>query len=120
MSAGPAVVAVPILLGQPLAQARGTLDQLGLEVGSVTSDTSSFQQPGTILSQSPEGGRNVSAGGAVSFVISRFPPAAPTGTGTPLDTVQAPSGRPITEPPVPTPVPMLPPPVPAAPRRPVP
>lgn len=114
MSAGPAVVAVPILVGESLAQARGTLDQLGLRVGAVTSDTSSFQQPGTILSQSPEGGRNVSAGGAVSFVISRFPPVTPTGTETPLDTVQAPPARPITVPPVPTPVPLLPP------QRPVP
>lgn len=116
LSAGPAAVAVPVLVGQSLAQARGTLDQLGLKVGSVSSDTSSFEQPGTILSQRPEGGRNVPAGGAVSFVVSQFPPVVPQGTETPLDTVQPPTGRPVTRPPVPTPVPTLPPVIPVQPR----
>lgn len=74
ISQGPATLQVPDLTGRTVADARSTLEQLGLRVGAVTRDTSSFQPENTILSQSPGPGQAVSAGGHVSLRISRFPP----------------------------------------------
>ncbi len=74
ISQGPATLQVPDLTGRTVADARSTLEQLGLRLGAITSDTSSFQPENTILSQSPGPGQTVSAGGHVSLRISRFPP----------------------------------------------
>lgn len=75
ISQGPATLQVPDLTGRTVADARSTLEQLGLHVGAVTRDTSSFQPENTVLSQSPGPGQTVGAGGHVSLRISRFPPA---------------------------------------------
>ncbi len=75
ISQGPATLQVPDLTGRTVADARSTLEQLGLHLGAVTRDTSSFQPENTILSQSPGPGQVVSAGGHVSLRISRFPPS---------------------------------------------
>jgi eukaryotic-like serine/threonine-protein kinase len=73
ISQGPATLQVPDLTGRTIADARSTLEQLGLRLGAITRDTSSFQPENTILSQSPGPGQTVAAGGLVSLRISRFP-----------------------------------------------
>lgn len=77
ISDGPAIVVAPDLRGRTLADARSMLEQIGLRVGGVGRDTSSFQPENTILSQSPPAGQAVSAGGRINVIVSRFPPVAP-------------------------------------------
>lgn len=74
VSEGPAVISVPELVGRTLAEARSIVEQLGLRVGSVTSDTSSFNPENTVIAQAPSGGHVIGAGGTVNLVVSRFPP----------------------------------------------
>jgi beta-lactam-binding protein with PASTA domain len=76
MSAGPASVVVPDLAGRTIADARSTLEQVGLRLGGVSRDTSSLQPENTVLSQSPAAGQSIGAGGSVSLRVSRFPPPA--------------------------------------------
>lgn len=73
ISQGPATLQVPDLTGRTVADARSTLEQLGLHPGAVSRDTSSYQPENTILSQSPGPGQTVGAGGHVSLRVSRFP-----------------------------------------------
>jgi len=74
VSQGPASLQVPDLTGRTVADARSTLEQLGLHLGAVSRDTSSFQPENTVLSQSPAAGQMIGAGGRVNLRISRFPP----------------------------------------------
>lgn len=76
MSAGPASVLVPDLTGRTVADARSTLEQVGLRLGGVSQDTSSLQPENTVLSQSPAAGQSIGAGGTVNLRIARFPPPA--------------------------------------------
>jgi serine/threonine-protein kinase len=71
---GPASLQVPDLTGRTVADARSTLEQLGLHLGAVSRDTSSFQPENTVLSQTPAAGQMIGAGGRVNLRISRFPP----------------------------------------------
>ncbi len=77
MSSGPANLQVPDLTGRTVADARSTLEQLGLHLGAVSRDTSSLQPENTVLSQSPAPGQAIGAGGIVSLRVSRFPPPLP-------------------------------------------
>ncbi|HEX2722446.1 MAG TPA: PASTA domain-containing protein [Gemmatimonadaceae bacterium] len=86
LSQGPSTVQVPDLSGRTLADARSTLEQLGLHLGATIRDTSSFLPENTILGQSPPAGANVSAGASISLRISRFPPPPPIAPTTPVDT----------------------------------
>ncbi len=87
LSQGPSVVQLPDLTGRTLADARSTLEQLGLKLGASTRDTSSFMPENTILSQSPKPGTTVSAGASVSLRISSFPPPPRFDTGVPRDSL---------------------------------
>ena len=73
ISQGPSTLQVPDLAGRTVADARSTLEQLGLHLGAISRDTSSFQPENTILSQSPAPGQTIGAGGQVSLRVSRFP-----------------------------------------------
>ena len=83
ISQGPSALQLPDLTGRTMADARLTLEQLGLRVGGISRDTSSFQPENTVLSQSPAAGNLVPAGSSVDLRISRFPapPVVP-----PIDT----------------------------------
>ena len=87
---------VPDLVGMALADARAVLNSYRLQA-SVRRDTSSFQPPNTVLSQSPEAGARIGSGGTVSVTVSYFPPQ------TPAESV--PPALPSTLPPARTPVP---------------
>jgi hypothetical protein len=56
---------------------RALLEQIGLRVGNVSRDTSSFQPENTILRQTPRPGQTVPARGSVDLVVSRFPASRP-------------------------------------------
>lgn len=74
LSQGPSTIQIPDLTGRTLPDARSTLEQLGLHLGSTSRDTSSFIPENTILGQAPSPGATVSAGASVNLRISRFPP----------------------------------------------
>lgn len=80
ISAGPATVQVPDLVGRTVPDARSALEQIGLRLGAIGRDTSSIQIENTVLRQSPPPGATVSAGGTVGIVTSRFPPPRPLPT----------------------------------------
>ena len=84
LSQGPATVQVPDLTGRTIADARSTLEQIGLRLGATTRDTSSLTPENTVLGQAPSAGITVSSGASVNLRISRFPP---TPSIQPLDTV---------------------------------
>jgi len=87
VSQGPATLQLPDLTGRTLADARSTIEQLGLQVGGTTRDTSSIQPENTVMGQTPAPGQKVSAGGRVSLTISRFPPVPRV---EPIDTMPVP------------------------------
>ena len=96
LSQGPAALQLPDLAGRTLADARSTLEQLGLAIGSMSRDTSSFQPENTVLGQSPAAGQMVPPGARVSLRVSRFPPVPqlpPVDTTLPPDSGSAPSIR---------------------------
>ena len=74
LSQGPATVQIPDLTGRTLADARSTLEQLGLRLGPTSTDTSSLMTENTVLGQAPAPGSTVSAGASVNLRLSRFPP----------------------------------------------
>lgn len=74
LSQGPSTIQIPDFTGRTFADARSTLEQLGLHLGGTTRDTSSFMPENTVLGQAPSPGATVSAGASVTLRISRFPP----------------------------------------------
>lgn len=74
VSQGPSTVQVPDLSGRTLADARSTIEQVGLRLGTMSRDTSSFLPENTVLGQSPAAGAKISSGASVNLRISRFPP----------------------------------------------
>ena len=70
LSAGPADVLVPDLIGQSLSEARAMLEQIGLTAGGVRVDSTLMQPLNTVVGQSPPAGRAVRAGTPVSLTVS--------------------------------------------------
>jgi eukaryotic-like serine/threonine-protein kinase len=73
VSSGPAPVNVPDVTGQSLASAESALSSAELEVGTVTKRSSTDQQPGTVLSQSPAPGSSAKAKSKVDLVVAEAP-----------------------------------------------
>jgi len=73
VSSGPAPVLVPDTIGQSLAGAEGALEKVGLAVGTTTQRVSAGETPGTVLSQSPDAGESLRAGGKVNLVLAQAP-----------------------------------------------
>ena len=80
VSKGPAPVKVPNVTGETESNARSALQGLGLNV-TTTSQQSTTETPGTVISQSTTG--PVPAGSTVNLVIAQAPPMVkvPTVTG---------------------------------------
>jgi serine/threonine-protein kinase len=77
VSEGPAVINLPDLIGRTLPEARSLLEQIGLRIGNVSRDTSSFQPENTVIRQAPRPGQTVPSRGSVDLVVSRFPAPRP-------------------------------------------
>jgi serine/threonine-protein kinase len=107
VSTGPESVVVPPLIGQTPDQAQRTLDQAGLQLGSVGSEYSD-EAEGTIIRTVPAVGEEVEPGRSVDVIVSRGP--EPTATPSPTPE-QAPEPTPTPSPP-PTPPPATPTPTP--------
>jgi eukaryotic-like serine/threonine-protein kinase len=70
VSAGPAQVRVPDLVGQSLPDARAMLAQLGLRTGNVTVDEESSWDINTVTTQSPSAGSAVQTGTDINVTVS--------------------------------------------------
>ena len=71
VSAGPATIEVPYLVGRSFGEARAALEQVGLTAQTASLDTASTEPEGTVTSQSPAEGTAMGAGAAVALTISR-------------------------------------------------
>lgn len=70
VSSGPPAVNAPDVVGQPYAAARAMLEQVGLRVGDVVTDSLSTAAPQTVISQTPAAGSRVAPGSKISLSIS--------------------------------------------------
>jgi serine/threonine-protein kinase len=70
VSAGPSQMAMPDVVGQSFPQARVLLEQVGLRTRAPVYDTTSFQLPSTVLSQTPAAGDTVARGTRVTLVVA--------------------------------------------------
>ena len=71
VSSGPPAVNAPDVVGQPYAAARAMLEQVGLRLGDVITDSlSTAAAPQTVISQTPAAGSRIAPGSKVSLSIS--------------------------------------------------
>lgn len=70
VSTGPSTLEVPELVGRSLPEARRMLDQLGLRLGRVETDSMAIELPGTVTAQEPRAGRTISSNGLVSVTVA--------------------------------------------------
>jgi serine/threonine-protein kinase len=101
---------VPSLAGQTQAQARTTLSQSHLKLGTVTQAFSSSFNAGQVISSDPATGVPVKENSAVNIVVSNGPPPATTTTAPPATTTTAPPETTTTTAPPPTTTTTAPPP----------
>lgn len=73
ISTGPEAVDVPDVRGMTEDAARRALVGVGLELGSVTTQTSDTTDPGLVISQNPGQGTSADPGTAVSVVLAAEP-----------------------------------------------
>ena len=78
VSTGPEQVAVPNVVGAARADAEATLRAAGF-VASATEQETSDADPGTVVSQTPEGDASADRGATVTIVVAVAPPVAVPG-----------------------------------------
>jgi serine/threonine-protein kinase len=77
VSSGPAPVTVPDVTGQALSAAETAITGAELEVGTITKRTTSEQEPGTVVAQSPDAGSSVKAKSKVELTVAQAPKESP-------------------------------------------
>lgn len=70
VSTGPALITVPSVEGDSQSAAESAIISAGLNVGNITTASSSSVAEGDVISQTPAGGSSVTAGTSVDLVIS--------------------------------------------------
>ncbi len=73
VSAGPPEVQVPNLVTRSLAEARETLERMGLRLGTIRQDSASLAAPGTVLAQNPRAGRVVERATRITVTVAIAP-----------------------------------------------
>jgi beta-lactam-binding protein with PASTA domain/tRNA A-37 threonylcarbamoyl transferase component Bud32 len=90
ISAGPNAIAVPDLVGMSVDDARNTLLQAGLALGTVGYAAVTDTSPGMIIGQDPAAQTQVPQGTAVNIVVSQVPASpSPQASATPSPAVSA-------------------------------
>jgi len=69
VSSGPPAVEAPDVVGQSYGAARAMLEQVGLRIGDVTTDSLATGIPQTVISQTPAAGARLAPGTRVSLSI---------------------------------------------------
>ncbi len=77
VSLGPPQVSVPNVVGLTQASASSAITSAGLNVGSVTTQSSSTVAAGNVISESPSASTSVAQGSAVNLVVSLGPAMVP-------------------------------------------
>ena len=88
-SAGPEAVAVPDLEGLSQDAARSALQAVGLEPGSVSTETSTTVTRDSVTRTSPAAGESVNRGTSISIFVSNGQVEVPDLVGLPLDEAQS-------------------------------
>lgn len=70
VSAGPATLTMPDVVGRPFVEARSMLEQLGLRVQEPAIDYDSLEPASTVIAQNPGAGLTVIPGSTVSLRVS--------------------------------------------------
>ena len=70
VSSGPPAVNAPDVVGQSYGAARSMLEQVGLRLGDVTTDSLATALPQTVISQTPAAGSRLAPGSRVSLIIA--------------------------------------------------
>jgi hypothetical protein len=70
VSSGPAMVAVPNVVGKTQVAATTAITGAGLTLGTVTMQSSATVASGNVISESPAAGTSVAGGSAVNLVVS--------------------------------------------------
>jgi serine/threonine-protein kinase len=70
VSSGPPAVNAPDVVGQNYGAARAMLEQVGLRLGDITTDSLSTSAGQTVISQTPAAGSRLAPGSKVSLTIS--------------------------------------------------
>jgi len=86
VSSGPANATVPSLIGLTQAAAGQALGSAGLNLGNISTVSSSQYGPGIVVSSNPGTGASVSPGSSVDIAVSSGPPATTTTTTTSTST----------------------------------
>jgi len=73
VSAGPAELTMPDIVGRELVEARALIEQLGLSVGDTQVDSTSQLPRGVIIAQSPAAGSSVAPGTVIALRVSGRP-----------------------------------------------
>jgi beta-lactam-binding protein with PASTA domain/tRNA A-37 threonylcarbamoyl transferase component Bud32 len=73
VATGPAQVSVPDVTGQPLAEARASIEAAGLTVGGTSEEPSSQVSEGNVIRSEPGAGAGVEPGSPVQLVVSSGP-----------------------------------------------
>lgn len=73
LSGGPAELTMPDVTGHELAQARATIEQLGLALGNLAFDSSSTLRSGMVIAQVPAAGSPVATGASINLRVSGKP-----------------------------------------------
>jgi serine/threonine-protein kinase len=71
VSAGAPTIQVPHLIGLTLSEARASLEQAGLALGTYFSRGGTSARPGTVIDQRPAGGTLAAPGTAVHVILAR-------------------------------------------------
>ena len=79
-----ATVNTPNVVGMTQTAAEQAITNAGLDVGTVTTQTSASVPAGSVISQAPSGGTSVGAGTAINLVISSGSGSTPPTTPQPL------------------------------------
>ncbi|GJL79850.1 MAG: hypothetical protein NPINA01_28390 [Nitrospinaceae bacterium] len=77
-STPPVLVSVPDVVGLTQAAAEAAIVGAGLDVGTVSTQSSATVSAGDVISQNPIGGASAAAGSSVKIVVSTGPPSAST------------------------------------------
>ncbi len=106
VSSGSEQVAVPRLMGQTLDQARQTLFDAGLSVGTIAREPDPAIPDGAVIRSTPAEGVDVAPDSQVDLIISSGPTPSPTPSPSPTPTpIPTPVPTPVPTP-IPTPVPV--------------
>ncbi len=94
LSAGPGLIAVPVVVELPQGEGEDDITEVGLTVGCLATLPSTTVPEGDIISQHPPEGTRLAPGSGITIVVSSGPPLDSTPDGFSSGTFENPQGPP--------------------------